>query len=348
MKEAADERRKCDYPLAEFDYELPRDLIAQAPSEKRDACRLLVCDRSTGSLQDLSFRDLPRFLSKGDALVLNDTRVFPARLLGKKTTGGKADVLLIAPAEGTKWKVLLRPPLKEGQEVVFGDGEARAVCRGRDREGMAILEFDTPDVRALAKKHGKVPLPPYIGREPDGKDAETYQTVYAEKEGAVAAPTAGLHFTRELLRDIEAKGISLVRVTLQVGYGTFKPVQDILTHRMHSESFELTSASAEAVNQAAAGGGKIWAVGTTAVRVLETCVLKKRVIPGTGETDLFLYPPADFEIVGGLVTNFHLPRSTLLMLVSAFMGHAFMKKAYRHAVKEKYRFYSYGDAMLIL
>ena len=334
--------------IEDFDYELPAELVAQRPLETRDASRLLAADRVSESLKDDVFSSVDSYLSPGDVLVLNDTRVFPARLTGRKATGGKVEVLLVGPSEEDEkvWRVLLQPALKEGQEIAL-DGGIAAVYKGRDLDGMALVELRTGDVRHYAREHGKMPLPPYVRREPDAADENGYQTVYSSREGAVAAPTAGLHFTRQLLDRIATKGVRVVTVTLHVGYGTFKPVKDIETHRMHSESFELKEEAAGAVNDARQAGRKVWAVGTTSVRVLETCALNGRVIAGSGETDIFILPPAKFEAVDGLITNFHLPRSTLLMLISAFMGHDFMRKAYRHAVEQRYRFYSYGDAMLI-
>lgn len=337
------------FHIDDFDYELPAELVAQRPLGTRDASKLLVADRAAQSLKDDTFSSLGAYFSPGDVLVLNDTRVFPARLMGRKPTGGKVEILLVGPSEEEEkvWRVLVQPALKEGQEIAF-DGTGMAVYRGRDLDGMALVEFAVGDVLSFAREHGRMPLPPYVRREPDAADEDSYQTVYASREGAVAAPTAGLHFTRPLLERIRQKGVRVVPVTLHVGYGTFKPVKDIDSHRMHAESFELRPETADAINAARAAGRKIWAVGTTAARVLETCALDGKVVPGSGETDLFIRPPAEFEIVSGLVTNFHLPRSTLLMLVSAFMGHDFMRKAYRHAVEKRYRFYSYGDAMLIV
>jgi S-adenosylmethionine:tRNA ribosyltransferase-isomerase len=284
---------------------------------------------------------------------LNDTKVFKARVLGnKKVTQGKVDCLLISPAVNKNseniWRVLLQPALKEGQEIVFPDG-AEALFAGRDTDGMALLEFrGVPDVRVWAEKAGTMPLPPYIKREAQKGDEETYQTVYARNEGAVAAPTAGLHFTDGLLGKLKSRGVEICRVTLHVGYGTFKPVEDLENHKMHAESFTLNAETAEKINQAKAAGKKIWAVGTTTLRVLETCVLKGKLVAGKGDTDLFITPPFKFEVVDRLVTNFHLPKTTLLLLVSAFMGESLRKKAYEHAISQKYRFYSYGDAMAIV
>lgn len=338
--------------LSDFDYPLPKELIAQRPLEKRDASRLLVADRKSGELIDRHFSDIKDYLQAGDALVLNDTRVYPARLLGKKKkTEGKVDILLLTPSlkypERNVWRCLVQPTPKEGQLYEFAG--AAAAFLERDTDGIPLIEFEKDlDVRDFAQKNGTMPLPPYIKREAGEEDKEVYQTVYAQREGAVAAPTAGLHFTKELLGDIQKKGVLAAYLTLHVGYGTFRPVEDLENHRMHSESFELSAEVARQINETKAAGKRIWAVGTTSLRVLETCVQKKKLIAGYGQTDLFIKEPFEFEIADGLVTNFHLPKTTLLLLVSAFMGEKLRKKAYDHAIKEKYRFYSYGDAMLIL
>ena len=339
--------------LSDLDYPLPKELIAQAPLSPRDSSRLLCAKRKGESLEDRRFFEIADLIPAGDVLVLNDTKVFKARVLGKKKiTQGKVDCLLIAPstAQGHEglWRALVQPALKEGQELIFQDG-VEATFSGRDTDGIPLLEFHgVLDVRAWAEKVGTMPLPPYIKREAQKGDEEVYQTVYAKNEGAVAAPTAGLHFTDGLLGKLKAKGVDICRVTLHVGYGTFKPVEDLENHKMHSESFELSVETTDKINRAKAEGRKIWAVGTTTLRVLETCVLKGKLIAGKGDTDLFIMPPFKFEIVDRLITNFHLPKTTLLLLVSAFMSETLRKKAYEHAIAEKYRFYSYGDAMLIL
>ncbi|MBI2094642.1 MAG: tRNA preQ1(34) S-adenosylmethionine ribosyltransferase-isomerase QueA [Candidatus Omnitrophica bacterium] len=329
--------------LNSFDYPLPKDLIAQSPAKKRDDSRLLVVDRKTGSLEDRHFSDLADYVPAGDVLALNDTKVFPARLLGnKKGTGGKVDVLLLGPSGPNAWRCLVQPALREGQEIVFPFAGAEAFFLKRGADGIPVLEFKhVPDVRVFAERHGTMPLPPYIKREAGKEDDADYQTVYAAKCGAVAAPTAGLHFTEDLIRRLIAKGVTVLYVTLHVGYGTFRPVEDLEDHRMHAEYFELSKESAEGINQGRSEGKRVWTVG-------ETCVQAKRLIPGRGETDLFIKEPFEFEIAGRLITNFHLPKTTLLLLVSAFMGESLRRKAYEHAIREKYRFYSYGDAMLIL
>ncbi len=338
--------------LSDFDYPLPKELIAQRPLEKRDASRLLVAERKTGQISDKNFSDLTELIPAGDLLVINDTKVFPARILGKKKgTGGKVDVLLLGPADENAWRCLVQPSLKEGQEIVFDQAPATAgaVFLKRGADGIPILRFEgAADARALAEKIGTMPLPPYIKREAEVSDLEQYQTVFAEKEGAVAAPTAGLHFSLELMEILRKKGVEILSVTLHVGYGTFKPVEDLENHRMHTEEFELTPHVADRINAAKAEGKKIWAVGTTTLRVLETCVRKNKLVPGRGQTDLFIKEPFPFEAVDRLITNFHLPKTTLLLLVSAFMGEALRKKSYDHAIHQKYRFYSYGDAMVII
>lgn len=332
--------------LEEFDYELPPELVAQRPLERRDASRLLVVRRESGRIEDRVFADIAGYFRAGDVLVLNDTKVFPARLHGRKETGGRVEALLLGPARAGVWRALLRPAPKEGGRIFFEGGKT-ALFRGRDSDGAPLLEFDGDDVGEFARLHGRMPLPPYIRRDPDRLDADTYQTVYAARTGAVAAPTAGLHFTADLLEKISRAGAEILTVTLHVGAGTFRPVKDIATHRMHAEEFELSPEVAGRLNAARDEGRKIWAVGTTSVRVLETCMMRGRLVPGSGRTDLFITPPAEFEAVDRLVTNFHLPRSTLLMLVSAFLGTERTQGVYRHAVEKRYRFYSYGDAMLI-
>ena len=336
--------------LSDFDYPLPKELIAQKPLEKRDASRLLVIHRDKKKMEDRLFSDLPQYIPGGDVLVLNDTKVFKARVLGKKkVTGGKVDALLLSPLqEENIWRCLIQPTLKEGQQLIFPEN-VEGVFAGRDRDGVTLIQFkNIGDVRSWAERVGAMPLPPYIKREADAGDISAYQTVYAEKEGAVAAPTAGLHFTKTLLDKIYSQHIDIKWVTLHVGYGTFKPVEDLENHQMHAESFELTGESADSINAAKKNKNKIWAVGTTTLRVLETCVRKKMLAAGKGETDLFIKPPFEFEAVDRLITNFHLPKTTLLLLVSAFMGEELRKKAYAHAIEQKYRFYSYGDAMLIV
>lgn len=357
--------------LKDFDYALPKELIAQEPLSRRDQSRLLVLNRDSHSLDDKHFYNLSDYLSSGDVLVLNDTKVFPARIVGKKKrTEGKVELLLLGPYQRSRlgrsdemmsaaeaeemdqkkiWRCLLQPSLKEGQEIYFSNSGAEAIYLKRDDDFIPLVEFrNIDDVRAFAHCTGTMPLPPYIKRDADRHDETVYQTVYADKEGAVAAPTAGLHFTKELITSITEKGVVVQRITLHVGYGTFKPVEDIENHQIHSECFELSDGVAQAINQAKAKKKKIWAVGTTSARVLETCVKEGHVISGKGMTNLYIKEPFTFEVVDGLITNFHLPKTTLLLLVSAFAGEKLRKMAYEHAVRNKYRFYSYGDAMLVV
>ncbi len=351
--------------LSDFDYPLPKELIAQQPLAKRDSSRLLVAHRKTKTLEDRIFSNIVDYFSPEDVLVLNDTRVFKARILGKKKgTGGKVDVLFLGTeALDDQYRCLIQPALKEGQIIEF-PGNVEAVYAGRDKQGIALLlsvgaplvgaqgqeqgRAQGPPLQGWLEKYGTMPLPPYIKREPESADDGAYQTVYANSQGAVAAPTAGLHFTPELLENIRRKDVQILYVTLHVGYGTFKPVEDLESHVMHSEIFELTPEVADKINQAKTEKRKIWAVGTTTLRVLETCVVKKKLAPGKGETNLYIKSPFPFEAVDCLITNFHLPKTTLLLLVSAFMGESLRKQAYEHAIAEKYRFYSYGDAMMIM
>ena len=353
------------YPTSAFDYDLPPDRIARYPAARRDESRLLVLDRATGGIAHRRFRDLVEYVRPGDALVLNETRVLPARLVGRKPTGAPAEVLLLHPAPGpggelpadwgaaTDWVALVRPgsKLKPGRVVdIAHDLRVQILDSAPDGARIVRLLTTLPARDALAR-HGRVPLPPYLGREPEPADAERYQTVYARSDGSVAAPTAGLHFTPELLATLEAAGVRLVRVVLHVGPGTFRPVEeeDPARHRMHAEWYHVPEEAAAALNEARAAGGALWAVGTTVVRTLETVAGPDgRIAPGRGWTDLFIRPPYRFRAVDRLITNFHLPRSTLLMLVAAFGGYEPVMRAYREACAAGYRFYSYGDAMAIL
>ncbi|MDT8436721.1 MAG: tRNA preQ1(34) S-adenosylmethionine ribosyltransferase-isomerase QueA [Gemmatimonadota bacterium] len=341
---------------ADFDYELPPRLIARRPAARRDASRLLVLDRATGAVSDRRFTDLPDFLAPGDVLVLNDTRVFPARLVGRKPTGAPAEVLLLRPAagdpDGRAWEALVRPggKLKPGRVVEVAEGFAVRIEDSRADGSRRVRLEGEGDPRALIERHGRVPLPPYLRRDADEEDRVRYQTVYAAREGSVAAPTAGLHFTPELLARIEARGVAVERVTLHVGVGTFRPVdaERPADHRLHAEWWEMRPDVAERLVGRRAAGGRVWAVGTTAARTLETAARADGTYrAGSGWTDLFIYPPYDFRGLDGLLTNFHLPRSSLLMLVAALAGTERVLAAYRHAAREAYRFYSYGDAMLV-
>jgi S-adenosylmethionine:tRNA ribosyltransferase-isomerase len=340
---------------SDFDYELPRELIAQYPAERRDESRLLVLGRRTGSIEHRVFRDVVSYLEPRDVLVLNESRVFPARFLGaKRGTGGRVEMFLLRELSPFRWEVLVKPAarIREGTVVEFGSGRmsarvVRVLPAGR-REVELVL---SGDVHRAIEEYGQVPLPPYIEREPEELDSERYQTVYARVEGAVAAPTAGLHFTEELLAKLASRGIASARLVLHVGLGTFRPVasEDPDEHEMEEERYEVSRDTAGTINAARASGGRVVAVGTTSVRVLETVAdADGRVRPGEGSTRLFVRPPYEFRCVDALLTNFHLPRSTLLMLVSAFAGREAVRAAYEEAVRERYRFYSYGDAMLIL
>jgi len=349
---------------AAYDYELPTELIASRPAARRDASRLLGLDRATGERSDLRFDALPGLVAPGDAVVLNDSRVFPARLLGAKPTGAVAEVLLIRPVEGFEaerpevWEAIVRPggKLKPGRRVVISPGTSEApgfeleILESRDDGSRLVRLVGEADPWSLIGRHGHVPLPPYIGRADEPEDRERYQTVYAGPLGSVAAPTAGLHFTPGLLAALEGTGAHVVRLTLHVGIGTFRPVSSerVEDHRLHAETFRFDEAVAERLNETRAAGGRIWAIGTTSCRVLETvCDDHGRFRSARGATELFIHPPHRFRGVDALVTNFHLPRSSLLMLVSAFAGRERVLDAYRHAIARGYRFYSYGDAMAI-
>lgn len=346
--------------LSDFDYALPQELIAQHPASPRDGARLLVLHRSGGRIEHRTFRDLPDYLRPSDVLVLNDTRVIPARLLGRKRTGGAVEVLLLRPAgerHGGRetWEALVRPGrrLRTGARFTFEEGERpapRAEIVASRPDGIRLVAFDTDrPVLEMVHEIGKTPLPPYI-HEPLADPAD-YQTVYAADEGAVAAPTAGLHFTPELLARIRASGITTVTITMHIGVGTFRPVtvEDPAQHRMDAEWFEVTAAEAEAINAGRRAGGRVIPVGTSAVRTLETLTDAAGMMQaGAGWSELFIRPGHRFRAADALVTNFHLPRTTLLMLVSALAGRELILRAYAEAVAERYRFYSFGDAMLIL
>ena len=344
--------------LEELQFDLPEELIAQRPAVPRDASRLLVVDRASGSIEHHAFRDLKQYLSPGDCLVLNDTRVLPARFFARRATGGEIECLYLH-ATGSTWRVLLRPSarLKVGERLECIGAEHAMVIRERgDRGEWDVEPVPGIDPPTLLKRIGQTPLPPYIRRaeKPDSADEERYQTVYAREAGAVAAPTAGLHFTQELLQEIAAAGVEEARVTLHVGLGTFAPitVEDLADHAMHAEYFEIAGSESARMDRARRAGGRITAIGTTSVRVLET--LPGRIgedaarVDRSGWTDIFIYPPYEYRNVDRLLTNFHLPGSTLIALVMAFAGKELIRAAYAAAVEARYRFYSYGDAMLIL
>lgn len=342
--------------LSDYDYDLPMDLIAQHPIAKRDESRLLVVDRKSRSIAHRRFREIVEYLCPGDVLVLNDTKVIRARLMGRRATGGKVEALLLRQTENDFWEALFKPSsrLKPFEQIDFEGGAVRAELVEPCDEGVWVARFMADgDLLQTLEKVGRVPLPPYIKRThglPAPADAERYQTVYARRPGAVAAPTAGLHFTPALLDKIKAMGVNIAYITLHVGLGTFKPitVEDVSQHKMHSEWFEVTEAAAEAINAARRAGKRIVAVGTTACRVLESAVGPEGIVPQRGMTDIFIYPPYKFRSTDALITNFHLPRTTLLLLVCAFAGRELIMTAYKEAIQERYRFYSYGDAMLVL
>lgn len=337
--------------LSDFDYDLPESLIAQEPSPVRDRSRLLVLKRESGGIEHSIFSDIEHYLVPGDLLVLNNTKVFPCRLLARKPGGGKAEIFLLSEIERNLWDALVKGGVGAGKRLNIAPGIEAEVLNGSDEGTRAVRFYGVNDIREVLPAIGKTPLPPYIKRNPFPSDRERYQTVYAAHEGAVAAPTAGLHFTGELLQRLESKGVDFVTVTLHVGPGTFQPVRAeiIADHRMLRERYSIPADSAMSVNRAKANGRRIIAVGTTSVRTIETASADDgTVAPGEGYSDLFIHPGYRFKITDGIITNFHLPKSTLLMLVSAFAGRENILSAYRAGVAEKYRFYSYGDAMLIL
>jgi S-adenosylmethionine:tRNA ribosyltransferase-isomerase len=337
--------------LDDFDYDLPPELIAQAPAAERSASRLLHLDGTRGELRDLGFADLPGWLRPGDLLVFNDTRVIKARLAGRKASGGRVEVLIerVLDAHEAQAQVRASHAPKLGSVLLLGDAAVEATVLGR-RDDLYQLRFSgDADVWTLLERYGALPLPPYIAHAPDAGDETRYQTVYAKHPGAVAAPTAGLHFDAALLAALRARGINTAYLTLHVGAGTFQPVrvQELAEHRMHGEWYSLPPATVHALRAARARGGRVVAVGTTSLRALETAAAAGDPIAGHAETRLFVLPGYRFRIVDVLITNFHLPKSTLLMLVSAFGGIDNIRRAYRHAIAQRYRFFSYGDAMLI-
>jgi S-adenosylmethionine:tRNA ribosyltransferase-isomerase len=344
---------EADHQLSSYDYDLPPELIAQRPADRRDGSRMLVLDRDSGNCELRNFADFTSYLRPGDCLVLNDTRVIPARLYGSKVeTGGKVEALLVEEQNHGSWTAMLRPGrrLKPGT-VVEVDGTAARFTVGERINDLFVIRFsERTDVAAILEAAGRMPLPPYIQRQMEDDDLSRYQTVYAQSAGAVAAPTAGLHFTDEILAAIADRGVDILRVTLHVGLGTFKPVetQDITAHQMHDERFILTAGTATQINAVKAAGGRVVAVGTTSVRVLESCAAADgTVAAASGRTELFMYPPMKPKVVDALLTNFHLPKSTLLMLVSTFASRKKVLGAYEAAVKARFRFYSYGDCMFI-
>ncbi len=334
--------------VTEFDYALPEELIAQHPTAQRRASRLLRMEGANGSLQDLTFADFPSAVGYGDVIVINDTRVIKARLNARKSTGGKLEVFVERPLGTHEAFVLIRAnhPISIGATIEIGDAVTASVL-GREND-LYHLRFSEP-LEAVLEYHGAVPLPPYITHAPGPEDIERYQTVYAERPGAVAAPTAGLHFDMPMLDALAARGVKIARITLHVGPGTFQPVraENIADHRMHSERYNVPQSTVDAIAAARRAGGRVLAVGTTALRALESASRSGELKALGGETDLFITPGYQFHTVDRLLTNFHLPKSTLLMLVSAFGGVDNIRKAYVHAIAKRYRFFSYGDAMLI-
>ena len=348
--------------INDFDYELPEELIAQKPQKDRDKCRLMVLRRSDNSIEHRHFFDILEYLKEGDCLLLNDSKVIPARLYGiKEGTGARVEFLLIKRIEGDIWETMVRPGkrLKPGDSVLFSDEEgkklrAEILDYGEDGTRIVKMEYDGILMERL-EKIGSMPLPPYISRPSNDEDKDDYQTVYCHEEGSVAAPTAGLHFTTELLEKAREKGVKIAFVTLHVGIGTFRPVkcETIENHHMHFEEYSVSEETAEIVNQTILSGGRVISVGTTSTRTAESAACfdeksgKYLLKAGSGSTDIFIYPGYEFKIIESLITNFHLPKSTLMMLVSALYDREHILKAYDEAVREEYRFFSYGDAMFI-
>lgn len=341
--------------ISEFNFNLPEELIAQEPLEKRESSRMLVVNRAENNFSDARFFDFPKFLKKGDVVVLNNTKVFPARIYGKTETGAKVEIFLVRSVENQTWETLARPAkrLKIGREIVFNENLSATILE-KSEDGKVFVKFETDgDFDAILDEIGKTPLPPYIKREKDSidKDRERYQTVFAQKRGAIAAPTAGLHFTPEILEEIKSNGVEVAEITLHVGYGTFEPVrvEDLSEHKVLPERYEISPETAEIINKAKSESRRIIAIGTTTTRTLESAIDEnKQVKFGKGLADLTITPNYKFKIIDGILTNFHLPQSSLLVLISTFGGHELIMKAYDHAVGENYRFYSYGDCMLIL
>jgi len=338
--------------LSDFDYQLPPELIAQEPLKNREQSRLLVLHKDSGLIEHRSFTDLGEYLRPGDVLVSNNTRVIPARLFGRKEkTGALIEVVLLTRLEGRRWEALVRPGkrVQPGTRISFGEGELEAVALAKTPAGGRVLEFQFSGVfEEILERLGRMPLPPYIHKELT--EPERYQTVYARVPGSAAAPTAGLHFTPGVLSSLQERGIEWVEILLHVGLGTFRPVkeEEITQHRMHSEYYEISTEAALRINAALQEGRRIISVGTTSTRTLESACQAGEVQPGQGWTDIFIYPGYQFKVISGQITNFHLPKSTLLMLVSALAGREKVLQAYAAAVQERYRFFSFGDAMLII
>ncbi|MBC2277365.1 tRNA preQ1(34) S-adenosylmethionine ribosyltransferase-isomerase QueA [Listeria welshimeri] len=339
--------------VEDFDFDLPEELIAQTPLLDRTSSRLMVLDKKSGEIKDQHFTDILSYLNEGDALVLNDTRVLPARLHGTKDeTGAHIEILLLKQKEGNAWETLVKPAkrIRKGGTITFGNGALKATCLEELEHGGRILEFSYEGIfYEVLEQLGEMPLPPYIKEQL--ADQDRYQTVYAKENGSAAAPTAGLHFTEDLLAQISAKGVEIIFVTLHVGLGTFRPVdvEDTANHKMHSEFYRLTEDAANRINKIKVAGGKVVAVGTTSIRTLETIASHNegKLVAESGWTDIFISPGYTFQAVDALITNFHLPKSTLIMLVSALSNRTNILAAYNHAVEQQYRFFSFGDAMFI-
>ncbi len=337
---------------SDFYYDLPKELIAQTPVEPRDSSRLLVLGRESGEIEHRHFYDIIDYLDEGDLIVANDSRVLPARIYGVKDTGARVEFLLLKQVSGNRWETLCKPgrKAKEGAKFTFGDGLLTATVVEVKDDGNRIVDFDCDEnFFSTLDKIGQMPLPPYITEEL--KDRERYQTVYSHELGSAAAPTAGLHFTDELMDRLRAKGVKIAYVTLHVGLGTFRPVKvdDVTKHKMHSEHYEIPKETADLIKQTKQNGKRVIAIGTTSCRTLESVAAEHgEIIPCEGFTDIFIYPGFEFKVLDGLVTNFHLPESTLIMLVSAFAGYDNIMNAYKTAVDERYRFFSFGDAMIII
>lgn len=338
--------------VSDFNFELPQELIAQDPLEDRSSSRLLVLDRETGEVEHRGFRDIVSYLKKGDCLVLNDTKVIPARLFGvKEDTQAKIEVLLLKRRENDVWETLVKPgkKAKPGTVILFGDGMLKGTVIDVVEEGNRLIQFAYDGIfEEILDKLGQMPLPPYITHQL--QDKNRYQTVYAKHEGSAAAPTAGLHFTKELLEQIEQMGVNIVRVTLHVGLGTFRPVkvENVLDHHMHSEYYMVEEEAAETINRTKRQGGRVICVGTTSCRTIESAATEDGIVKaGRGWTEIFIYPGYRFKVLDGLLTNFHLPESTLVMLVSALAGREHVLAAYQEAIRQRYRFFSFGDAMFI-
>lgn len=346
-------RPEDNLPTSAFDYELPRDRIARYPAERRDESRLMVLDRARSAIEHRRFRDIVEYMHAGDALVLNETRVIPARLIGTRETGGKSEIFLLRPHGTDSWEALVRPgaKLRPGKKVFISDELTVDILEATPDNGRIVRLITPLPVQEALQRYGAMPLPPYMDRKAEETDRERYQTVYAREDGSVAAPTAGLHFTPELLRQIEDKDVTIVKIVLHVGIGTFRPieVENPEDHVMHEETYSVSTSACAAISAVKKEGGNVWAVGTTVTRTLESIADEDgHLRSGSGSTNLFIRPGYQFKVVDRLITNFHLPRSTLMMLVAAFGGYDFVMTAYRGAIARDYRFYSYGDAMALI